>query len=129
MNTAPIVLPGQTALRSRFADRFAGVGGLALLLAFVSHLSAAPVVDTLTGGPAQTNPKFFGYVDGLTHESAQFHTPIGLALDSTGSFLFVADRDNNAIRELDLGGNLTYTFATTGINKPVGVALDGIGNV
>src|SRR5215467_12974181 len=83
----------------------------------------ATTVTTISGGPSS------GYVNGDTAQTALFHTPIGLALDKTESFLFVADRDNNAIRRLDLSGNLTVTFATSGVNKPVGVAVDSTGNV
>ena len=61
---------------------------------------------------------FYGYVEGNPANStdAQFHTPIGLAQDSTGEYLFVADRDNNAIRVVDLFSSpdfyyFTYTFA------------------
>ena len=85
---------------------------------------------------------FYGYVEGnpASATDAQFHTPIGLALDSTGEYLFVADRDNSAIRVVDLSSPpdpyyLTYTFApipgyTSGtINNPVGVALDADDNV
>jgi len=93
------------------------------------NLMAMAVVDTLTGGPFQGNPRYYGYVDGNTATTAQFHTPIGLALNRAGTFLFVADRDNNAIRQLDLAGNQTFTFATTGLDRPVGVAVDGAGTV
>jgi DNA-binding beta-propeller fold protein YncE len=87
-------------------------------------------------------PPYYGYVEGdpITSTDAQFHTPIGLALDSTGEYLFVADRDNNAIRVVDLSSssahyNFTYTFAPiirlhSGTNhQPVGVALDADDNV
>jgi hypothetical protein len=43
--------------------------------------------------------------------------------------LYVADRDNNAIRWLDLDLTNTFTFATNSINKPVGVAVDGLDDV
>jgi len=95
---------------------------LALLLG-AANLTALPVVSTISGGPS------YGYADGDTLQVALFHTPLGLALDSSGSLLFVADRDNNAIRKLDLGLNQTITFTTDGINQPVGVALDGTGNL
>jgi hypothetical protein len=98
-----------------------GIAIVAWLLA-PANLTAAPTVTTITGGPSA------GYVDGDTTVSALFHTPIGLALDSTGNYLYVADRDNNAVRELDLAGNLTFTFAT-GINQPVGLAVDADDNV
>src|SRR5215471_9055526 len=71
--------------------------GWLLLVAAATRLAAQPVVTTITGGPSQTSPKFYGYIDGNTKDSAQFHTPMGLALDNSGSFLVVADRDNNAI--------------------------------
>lgn len=104
-----------------------------LLATFASQ--AAPVVSTVSGGRAGT-PRY-GYVDGNTQPDAQFHTPVGLALDSfgfngSGPLLYVADRDNNAVRKLDLNGNQTITFATNLINRisqPVGVAVDANGNL
>ena len=104
---------------------------LVLVLAANSVLANA-VVKTLTGGPSAANPAFFGYADGDTAALAQFHTPVGLALDTTGNMLLVADRDNNAIRLLDLGANQTFTFeidATNLLSKPVGVAIDSDNNV
>ncbi len=89
-------------------------------------------VDTLSGGGLFP---YYGSGNGNTTAEAQFHTPIGLALDSTGEFLFVADRDNNAVRMLDLFFDQTYTivpneFTPAGtINNPVGVALDGGDNL
>lgn len=93
--------------------------------------SAVGTVDTLGGGPRQGNPANFGYTDGDTLNASQFSTPSGLALDSTGNYLFVADRDNNAIRRLNLGGNLTETFvaAAQGIARPVAVAMDSADNL
>jgi len=119
--------------RWRSATRFSFVPGiLSALLVTCSGLIAAPTVTTLTGGPSQANHKFFGYVDGDTKTFAQFHTPIGLAFDSAANFLVVADRDNNAIRLVDLAGTLTATFDisdTNLLNKPVGVALDVFNDV
>src|SRR3989442_428393 len=107
----------------------------AMVLASTCSLLAAPEVRTLTGGPSEVFPfDPAGYVDGDTATVAQFNTPYGIALDPTGNTLFVADRDNNAIRRIDLAGGQTYTFATNQINKyqinqPVGVAVDGDGKV
>src|SRR5439155_18343794 len=101
------------------------------LIAATSNI-AATTVTTLTGGPSQANPKFYGYVDGDTKALAQFHTPIGLALDNSATVLVIADRDNNAIRLLNLAGNLTATFDIndpTLLNKPVGVAVDVFNDV
>src|SRR6516162_5554162 len=72
----------------------------------------ATTVTTITGGPSASNPNYFGYVDGVSSKDSQFHTPIGLSLDTSGNNLFVADRDNNAIRELNLSGDYTTTFTT-----------------
>ncbi len=103
---------------------------LATLLGAGAAVTAG-TVDTLGGGPRQGNPNAFGYQDGDTLNVSQFSRPSGLALDSTGNYLFVADRDNHAIRRLNLSGNLTETFlgAAKGINKPVAVAVDGVDNL
>jgi hypothetical protein len=94
----------------------------ALLLA-TTRLTAMPVVNTVSGGPTA------GYVDGDTTAVALFNTPVALALDKSDNLLFVADRGNNAIRQLDLSGNQTISFATYAVNQPVGVAVDSAGNV
>jgi sugar lactone lactonase YvrE len=100
----------------------------ACLLFTAANLVAQVVVDTLSGGPSEADPySYFGYADGDTASEAQFHTPSGIVADSSGSFLLVADRDNNAIRILDLSAGQTetlYVSNTNSINKPVGVALD-----
>jgi hypothetical protein len=96
--------------------------GSALLLGATS-LTAMPTVNTISGGPTA------GYVDGNTFSVAEYHTPVGLALDGTSTLLFVADRLNNAVRQLDLSGGQTITFANYGVSAPVAVALDKSGNV
>src|SRR5437773_667356 len=107
-----------------------GLPAWAVLLASTCSLLAAPEVRTLSGGPSELFPLGpFGYVDGDTATVAQFNTPYGIALDPTGNTLFVADRDNNAIRQLDLAAGMTFTFTTDRIDKPVGVAVDAAGKV
>src|SRR5436190_8548213 len=108
------------AVSSRLA---AGAVCATALLLSSAHMAAMPTVTTISGGPTS------GFVDGDSLQTALYHTPIALALDNLGGELFVADRDNNAIRKLTLGANLTFTFATYGINQPVGVAVDKQGNV
>jgi hypothetical protein len=99
--------------------------GLALLAGTNAH--AQPTVATLGGGSPLVTPKYQGYRNGATLTHALFRTPAGLALDSTGQYLYVADRDNNAIRYLDLTAGQTWTFGVTFtnlINKPIAVAVD-----
>ena len=93
------------------------------LLVAATRLAAMPTVTTISGGPGA------GYVDGDTTQLATFNTPVAVALDNTENLLYVADRGNNAIRQLNLAANQTITFATYGINVPVGVAVDHTGNV
>lgn len=53
--------------------------------------------------------------------SATFSGPTGLALDSTGNTLYIADRGNNVIRVLDLVGQTVSTIksTTTGNNLTI----------
>jgi hypothetical protein len=109
---------------------------VALLLA-AANLSAGTVVNWVSGGPNSSEPAGVGvngdgYRDGDTILDAEYHTPCGIAMDSSGTYLFVADRDNNAIRYLELVDGWTWTFdivATNLINKPISVAIDNSFNV
>lgn len=112
----------KTSSFKRQPRALAALASTALLLT-TAGLSAMPVVNTLSGGPTA------GYVDGPTAQSAMFNTPVALALDPTGNLLFVADLGNNAVRQINFAANETITFATYGVNKPVGVAVDSAGNV
>ncbi len=55
-----------------------------------------------------------GYADGAG-SSAQFNKPVGVALDkSQGRYLYVADENNQRIREIDLTSNNVRTIAGSG---------------
>jgi Fibronectin type III domain len=122
----------QTMGQARFGPRSCATIAMMALLLTTANLMAQPVVNTLGGG--SLNKPYYGKVDGNTLH-AKFHTPIGLAINSSRNYLYVADRDNNAIRKLDLVGNQTYTFVpnafvpTNLISQPVGVAVDSSDNV
>jgi hypothetical protein len=104
----------------------------AVLISVVNRVSGVSVA-TIGGGPdyyANNGGAYFGYTNSIFGTVySQFHTPSGIALNSAGNYLYVADRDNNEIREIDLVGGYTYTFATNLISRPVGVAVDNSGNV
>lgn len=111
------------ALGQAAGSRWATAAAVVSATLLWSASSMATSVTTISGGPS------FGDLDGDTAQIALFHNPVGLALDKSENLLFVADRDNNAIRQLNLSANLTITFATYRINRPVGVAVDKAGNV
>lgn len=134
-------------LGSASAARWLGLLAVAgLLLGAVSSRAQASktqtTVTTLGGGPQYYNPgNNFGSSNSVYGTLySQFHTPSGLAIDNSLKYLYVADRDNNAIRLIDLSDpanpSETYAFVpyppyvpTNLISQPVGVAVDALGNV
>ena len=81
------------------------------------------------------NVKVFGssgtllYTIGTTgYGNGQFNSPKGVATDSSGNFLYVADTDNNRIQILSYNGTYIGQFSS-GLYEPWGVALDSSGNV
>ena len=60
-----------------------------------------------------------------------FRSPMGIALDTSGGQLYIADFGSNAVQVLHLGNNQTETFldATAGILQPVDVVVDATNNV
>ena len=111
-------------------------------------------VSTLAGDTANISLGFdsnAGYRDGVASK-ALFNSPAGIAIDPTGSYLYVADVQNNIIRKINLLSNIVTTIAgdTTDIKKgldsnigyidaatpfaakfsnPWGVCVDDTGNV
>jgi DNA-binding beta-propeller fold protein YncE len=61
-----------------------------------------------------------GFQDG---NQAQFNSPSGVVLDASERFLFVADRNNHRIRQIDLFNSLVSTLAGNGLTG----ATDGVG--
>jgi len=81
-----------------------------------------------------------GSADG-TGSAARFYHPFGVAVDGTGN-VYVAEWDNSTIRKITPGGVVTTLAGTAGVtgsadgtgsaarfNGPIGVAVDGTGNV
>jgi hypothetical protein len=80
-----------------------------------SVLLAGSDVTSMEGGS--------GLVDG-NGTSVRFNSPAGLAVGNAGD-IFIADQLNNAIRKLDLAGNVTTVVSN--LFKPAAVAYDGAG--
>jgi DNA-binding beta-propeller fold protein YncE len=104
----------------------------------IRKITAAGVVTTLAGQVGVS-----GSNDG-TGTSAQFAGPSGVAVNSVTHHLYVADSNNNEIRDIVLPGGVVSTLAgnaavphgaTDGTGaaalfwQPVGVAVDSTGNV
>jgi sugar lactone lactonase YvrE len=115
-----------------FARQSRGMPLMIALLLAAANVLAAPTANWVSGGPNTGLPSGAGYADGDITLDAEYYTPCGIAFDFTGQYLFVADRDNNAIRFLDFAANWTWTFAvaaTNLVNHPIGVAVDTAYNV
>lgn len=76
------------------------------------------LVSTLCGSPGNT-----GSSDG-TGSSARFYAPSGLCLENSTSIL-VADKNNNAIRRVNLTTGAVTTVVSSGINSPNDVVVVG----
>lgn len=108
----------------------------AALLLCAGNLQAA-TVTWISGGPNEGYPSGAGYADGDMTSQAEYNTPSGLAIDLSGNYLFVADRNNNAVRVLDFSINTTSTLLTYTNNvqanglfsQPIGVAVDANDNI
>jgi sugar lactone lactonase YvrE len=98
------------------------------------------IITTIAGTPQSSG--FSG--DGGLATSAKLFTPWGLALNSAGTTLYIADRDNNAIRDINLTSGIITTLAGTGpfgstgdggpataatLSSPRSVAVDAFGDV
>src|SRR5262245_53159024 len=87
-----------------------------------TSLCAETTVKTIGGGRVTITGPDAGFTNGDVMQSSQFHTPAGCLVDSQG-LLYVADRDNGAIRKLNLPANRATTLMS-GLNKPVALVMD-----
>ena len=135
MRTTILKRVSQAFGQAHLAPQSRGVTLLVASLLAAASLSASPVVTTLGGGNPNVVPKYQGNKNGVTLSKALFRTPCGIAVSSDGNTLYVADRDNHAIRKIDLVAGLTSTFIpspvvpTNKIIRPIGVVLDSSGNM
>ena len=106
-----------------FSNRWLAVLAAALIIPGLMRGAGTTVVTTMAGGQPGL---FYGYRDGSTLHSSLYHTPCGLAISPALNCLFVADRDNNVMRYLDLAAGLTWTLdePTNTFRAPVGVVVD-----
>src|SRR5689334_18406143 len=94
----------------RLVSRCAGffLGNLLLTAALTSTAFAQVEVKTVGGGRLTAAGADAGFTGGDILQAAQFHSPFGCAIDASGR-VYVADRDNGALRLLDLSANRCKT--------------------
>ena len=121
-------------------NRFFFLLSLLLCIASTQELNAqscTPIINTIAGNGTE------GYIgDGGAAIAAELYYPYGVAVDGNGN-VYIADEYNNRIRKVSAAGIIT-TVAGNGtagysgdgdtatlaeLNHPVGVAVDGSGNV
>ena len=96
---------------------------IALLLLLLAGAAQAQVhVRTLGGGRLSPSGPDAGWVDGDTLQSSQFNAPSGAVADAFGN-LYIADRNNGAVRKLNLAGNRSVTLLRD-LSQPIAVAVD-----
>ncbi|MEI7732991.1 MAG: chitobiase/beta-hexosaminidase C-terminal domain-containing protein [Verrucomicrobiota bacterium] len=110
------------------------VPGLCLFLAFaVIDAMAQPKVETIAGASKATPAgPFSGSADGGNFTGARFNSPSGIAVDLQGN-LIVADTGNGKVRKIfpptSAGQTITLLSGLTGVNTPMGVAVDRWGTL
>ncbi len=100
----------------------------------IRKITPAGVVSTLAGTAGTS-----GNVDG-TGAAALFNRPHGLAVDSSGTNLYVADKNNHTIRRIVIASGVVTTLAGSGaagnadgtgaaatFNQPGGLVIDSSG--
>jgi kumamolisin len=96
----------------------------------IRKVTPGGVVTTPYGSLAGTS----GYLD-ASNNNALFDAPRDIAIDSTGSFLYVTDEGNELIRKITVSTGAVTTFAGTTSQtntifiEPRGIAVDHSGNV
>jgi len=101
----------------------------------IRKITPSGAVTTLAGSPGVV-----GSADG-TGAAASFYIPTGVAVDRAGD-VYVTDTGNFNIRKITAAGSVSTLAGTTGVggsadgvgsaaqfNMPVGIAVDGAGNV
>ncbi|HZZ58406.1 MAG TPA: immunoglobulin domain-containing protein [Opitutaceae bacterium] len=90
----------------------------------IRRITPQGVVTTLAGSPGVA-----GNQDG-PGASALFSSPTGVAVDSAGDTVYVADLENHSIRKLAIsGGAVVVSTLVHGFYVPYGVAVDAAGDV
>jgi len=76
-------------------------------------------ITTVAGTPSTP-----GDTSGGAAKSAQLSVPLGVAVDKTGNFLYIADAFNGKIRKVDINAGTISTFAGGGVGGDGGRAID-----
>ena len=133
-NTATLTVLDVPALTAPFGIAVDGSGNL-----YVSDPTQHAIYTVTYSGGTYTRSVLAGTEGSAGASGSLLNTPQGLAVDSTGTYLYVADTGNHAIRRITIASGTVETLAgtlgssgsadgtgTSALFKsPAGVAVDG----
>jgi hypothetical protein len=108
---------------------------VSFLLTSLDAFAQATVTTLTWAGSDQTGYINSGFQGGNTYTTAKFRFQAGIALDPSGTRLFIADYANNAIRMVNNLGDTSASYTATaytnknGISHPLAVAVDAATNI
>jgi hypothetical protein len=117
-----------------------GSGNLFISFYDYSRIRKVNTLGYISTFAGDGTPGFVG--DGGPATAAEFDGPWGIAADATGN-VFISDQNNNRVRKINTSGNIATVAGSgssifsgdggpataAGINSPIGVAVDGSGNI
>ena len=129
-NVRKLVLGNAVVITSAAFNTFASIAvatnGVIYLTDAVNNtihkVTTNGVLTTIAGQNAKS-----GSVNGVG-TNALFSSPSGIAVDTVGN-LYVADKDNDAIRKLASDGSVTTFIGSSSLFQPSAVAVDAMGIV
>jgi RHS repeat-associated protein len=124
------------AVNSTYTVLPSSVGHKIYVQVTAANAAGATIATSTSGTAVVAAPKYYFYqFGGEGSGNGQFKGPAGVAVDTTGKYIWVVDSGDNRIEKFEAPGKFLAAYGTTGtgnaqFKNPTGIAIDSsTGNV